>query len=54
MTAYLITSFVLFLLLCFIWTRKDWLNLFIKFGFFLMAGWSGFLALEAFGYIVKG
>ena len=54
MTAFLITSTVVFALLCFIWTRKDWLNLFIKFGFFAMAGWAGFLAFEALGYIVKG
>ena len=56
MTTYLIVSTLvwLFLALMLIWERKTWLNLFLKFVFFILSFCGVFLALESLGYIVKG
>ena len=51
--SFVIIATILFLLLGFVWKRGDWLNLFIKFLFYVMAGWGAFLVLQGLGYVLK-
>jgi len=54
MTAYLAVTTAIFTFMFIIWSRRSWIDVFLKVAFFGMAGWSGFLLFEALGYILKG
>lgn len=49
-----LVSIVFFAFMAFIWSSKDFLNIFIKMLFTVMMFWASFEALKAFGWIVKG
>ena len=51
--AYLIWSTVAFFLLFMAWSKKTWLNIFIKAALATSTVTGLFLVLESFGYIVK-
>lgn len=53
MTILLSTNFVFFFLLACVWSKKTWLNFFIKVGLFASALGNAFFLLQLLGYIVK-
>ena len=48
-----IINSILFSLLAVIWTKKDWLNFFVKTVFIVVTIANVLYALQAYGYIVK-
>lgn len=50
---YYAATTLLFWTLFLVWKKEDWVNLWLKVIFFLMAGWSTFNLMTAAGYIVK-
>lgn len=49
----LILNTLLFLILCFIWSSRNWLNTFIKIGFFVMSGSNLFILAKLTGYVIQ-
>ena len=47
MTAFFVTSLVVWLALAVVWKKSDWLNALIKVALFLMAVWAGFYVYSA-------
>ena len=53
MEAVLILNILVSCFLCFIWTKKTWFNVFMKFILFVMFLSNGILLAEYLGYLVK-
>ena len=53
MITYTAISAFLFLALSFVWSKNNWANLIIKFAFFALSLWGGFLWFESLGFIVQ-